>query len=78
VSTLVAYQLQQRNLTNRLATLLAGHPKVNPHYLELEILESGVLSDMHQVFDAMIACHDLGLIIAITDNRPLLGVLAAC
>jgi diguanylate cyclase (GGDEF)-like protein len=62
-----AYQLQQRNFPNRLATLLAGHPEVNPHYLELEILETGVLSDISQVLDAMNACHDLGVRFALDD-----------
>jgi diguanylate cyclase (GGDEF)-like protein len=62
-----AYQLQQGNFSTRLAALLAAHPEVNPHYLELEILETSVLSDIRQVFDTMGACHDLGVRFALDD-----------
>jgi diguanylate cyclase (GGDEF)-like protein len=62
-----AYQLQQGNFSTRLAALLAAHPEVNPHYLELEILETSVLSDIRQVFDTMSACHDLGVRFALDD-----------
>jgi diguanylate cyclase (GGDEF)-like protein len=62
-----AYQLQQCNFSTRLAALLAAHPEVNPHYLELEILETSVLSDISQVFDTMNACHDLGVRFALDD-----------
>ncbi|MBA6328241.1 EAL domain-containing protein [Colwellia sp. MB02u-6] len=62
-----AYQLQQRNFSTRLAASLSAHPDVNPHYLELEILETGVLSDINQVFDNMSACHDLGVRFALDD-----------
>jgi diguanylate cyclase (GGDEF)-like protein len=62
-----AYQLQQGNFSTRLAASLAAHPDVNPHYLELEILETSVLSDINQVFDTMSACHDLGVRFALDD-----------
>jgi diguanylate cyclase (GGDEF)-like protein len=62
-----AYQLQQRNFSIRLATLLAAHSDINPHYLELEILETSVLSDISQVLDTMSACHDLGVRFALDD-----------
>lgn len=62
-----AYQLQQPNFSTRLAALLAAHPDVNPHYLELEILETSVLSDINQVFDTMSACHDLGVYFSLDD-----------
>jgi diguanylate cyclase (GGDEF)-like protein/PAS domain S-box-containing protein len=62
-----AYQLQQRNFSTRLASLLAAHPEVPPHCLELEILETSVLSDISQVFDTMSACHDLGVCFALDD-----------
>jgi EAL domain-containing protein (putative c-di-GMP-specific phosphodiesterase class I) len=38
-----AYQLQQWNFATRLTALFAVHPEVNPHCLELEILETSVL-----------------------------------
>jgi diguanylate cyclase (GGDEF)-like protein/PAS domain S-box-containing protein len=62
-----AYQLQQRNFSTRLAALLAAHLEVDPHYLELEILETSVLSDISQVFDTMCACHDLGVRFSLDD-----------
>jgi diguanylate cyclase (GGDEF)-like protein len=62
-----AYQLQQANFIKRLSTLLAAHPEVDPHYLELEILESSVLSDISQVFDTMNVCHELGVHFSLDD-----------
>jgi diguanylate cyclase (GGDEF)-like protein/PAS domain S-box-containing protein len=62
-----AYQLQQDNFVTRLEGLLATYPEVDPHYLELEILESSVLSDISQVFDTMNACHELGVRFALDD-----------
>jgi diguanylate cyclase (GGDEF)-like protein/PAS domain S-box-containing protein len=62
-----AYQLQQGNFTTRLTALLAAHPEIDPHYLELEILESSELSDISQVFDTMNACHELGVRFSLDD-----------
>jgi EAL domain-containing protein (putative c-di-GMP-specific phosphodiesterase class I) len=62
-----AYQLQQVKFTSRLAALLAAHTEVNPHSLELEILETSALSDISQVSDTMSACHDLGVRFALDD-----------
>ncbi len=62
-----AYQLQQANFTTCLTALLAAHPEVDPHYLELEILETSELSDISQVFDTMNACHELGVRFALDD-----------
>jgi diguanylate cyclase (GGDEF)-like protein/PAS domain S-box-containing protein len=62
-----AYQLQQDDFTTRLAVLLAAHPEVNPHCLELEILETSALSDISQVFYTMKACQELGVRFALDD-----------
>ena len=61
------YQLQQRNFAERLAVLLAARSDVNPHYLELEILESSALSDINQVSTTMAACNELGVHFALDD-----------
>jgi len=61
------YQLQQDNFVTRLAALLAAHPEVKPHYLELEILETTVLSDVNQVLETMNSCHELGVRFALDD-----------
>jgi diguanylate cyclase (GGDEF)-like protein/PAS domain S-box-containing protein len=62
-----AYQLQQGNFTTRLTALLAAHPEIDPHYLELEILESSELSNISQVIDTMNACHELGVRFSLDD-----------
>jgi diguanylate cyclase (GGDEF)-like protein/PAS domain S-box-containing protein len=62
-----AYQLQQGNFTTRLSALLAAHPEVNPHYLELEILETSALNDISQVSTTMKACQKLGVRFALDD-----------
>jgi diguanylate cyclase (GGDEF)-like protein/PAS domain S-box-containing protein len=62
-----AYQLQQGNFTTRLKALLEAHPEIDPHYLELEVLESGELSDISQVCDTMNACHELGVRFSLDD-----------
>jgi EAL domain-containing protein (putative c-di-GMP-specific phosphodiesterase class I) len=62
-----AYQLQQDNFTTRLTGLLAAHPEVDPHYLELEILETSELSDISQVSTTMNDCHELGVRFALDD-----------
>jgi predicted signal transduction protein with EAL and GGDEF domain len=62
-----AYQLQQTNFTERLASLLAAHPEVEPNLLELEILETSALQDTTLVSETMNACKDLGVRFAIDD-----------
>jgi diguanylate cyclase (GGDEF)-like protein/PAS domain S-box-containing protein len=62
-----AYQLQQESFTRRLAASLAAHPEVNPHYLELEILETSALSDISRVSATMFACNGLGVSFALDD-----------
>jgi diguanylate cyclase (GGDEF)-like protein/PAS domain S-box-containing protein len=62
-----AYQLQQGHFTTRLASLLAAHPEVPPHSLELEILETSALHDVSQVSATMNACHELGVRFALDD-----------
>jgi len=62
-----AHQLQQVGFVARLQALLAGHPDVAPHQLELELLESSALEDIHQVSDAMHACRALGVRFALDD-----------
>ncbi len=64
---ITAYQLQQDNFAKRLAVLLSAHPEVPPHRLELEILETSVLSDINRVSATMNACHDLGVRFALDD-----------
>jgi EAL domain-containing protein (putative c-di-GMP-specific phosphodiesterase class I) len=62
-----AYQLQQADFVKRLAALLALHPDVAPHLLELEILETSAVSDINYIISTMQACIDLGVHFALDD-----------
>ncbi len=64
---IAAVQLQQSNFTQRLKTLLAAHPNVEPRYLELEVLETSALEDVSNVSTTMIACMALGVNFALDD-----------
>jgi len=64
---IAAVQLQQPDFTDRLTTLLAAHPKVEPHYLELEVLETSALDDVHHVSTVMNACMALGVKFSLDD-----------
>ncbi|MFT7228161.1 MAG: diguanylate cyclase (GGDEF)-like protein/PAS domain S-box-containing protein [Methylophilaceae bacterium] len=61
------HQLQQTNFVTRLTALLASRPEVSPYSLELEVLETGVVSDINSVSVAMVACKDLGVHFALDD-----------
>jgi len=64
---IAAVQLQQPDFTNRLTTLLAAHPDVEPHYLELEVLETSALDNLQQVSTIMTTCIALGVNFALDD-----------
>jgi len=64
---IAAVQLQQPDFTDRLATLLAAHPEVEPRYLELEVLETSALDDVHHVSTVMNACMALGVKFSLDD-----------
>lgn len=64
---ITAIQLQQPDFTDRLALLLAAYPDVEPHYLELEILETSTLDDGQQVSTIMNACAALGVSFGLDD-----------
>lgn len=62
-----AYQLQQENFISELTTLLGRYPSVIPGDLELEVLESYILSNVDQVSSTMNACHELGIQFSLDD-----------
>lgn len=64
---IAAVQLQQPNFTQRLTTILAAHPDVQPHCLELEVLETSALDDVHNVSKTMNDCIALGVSFALDD-----------
>ena len=64
---IAAVQLQQYDFTDRLITLLAAHPDVEPHYLGLEVLETSALEDVDHVSTIMNACMALGVQFSLDD-----------
>jgi len=64
---IAAVQLQQSDFTDRLTALLAAHPDVEPHYLELEVLETSALEDVLHVSEIMNACMALGVNFSLDD-----------
>ena len=61
------YQLQQTDFVQRLATLLAAHPDVSPHLLELEVLETSAINDINYIIATMESCISLGVQFALDD-----------
>ena len=64
---IAAIQLQQTNFVNRLTVLLAAHPDVASRYLELEVLETSALEDVHHVSKIMNDCMAQGVKFALDD-----------
>lgn len=62
-----ARQLQQDNFIERLRTLLAAHPGVEPGDLKLEVLETSALNDMAHVSEVMTRCREIGVSFALDD-----------
>lgn len=62
-----AFQLQQRDFVERLKYLLSQHPKVQPGFLEIEVLETSALEDFTWVSQIMEECAALGVSFALDD-----------
>ena len=62
-----ARQLQQANFKHRLARLMHLHLKVDPAYVELEILETSALEDIELASQAIRDCRELGVRFALDD-----------
>ncbi|MBS1189469.1 MAG: diguanylate cyclase [Rhodocyclaceae bacterium] len=62
-----ARQLQAKDFVDRIQMLLAACPEVPPQWLELEILETAALDDIHYIGQVIHRCHDLGLSFALDD-----------
>ncbi len=60
-------QLQRDDFVDKLKALLAAHPDIAPHYLELEVLETNALDDVEHVSAIMKRCLALGVNFAIDD-----------
>lgn len=64
---IAARHFERPDFLARLKDILAGHPTVPPRLLELEILESAALGDIHYVRNLIAACHALGVTFALDD-----------
>ena len=62
-----ARHLQEGRFARTLARQLAAQPEVDPHRLELEILETSAMDDIKEVSVVMAECHRLGVRFAVDD-----------
>jgi len=62
-----ARQLQQSDFLDRLRSLLVRYPNVSPSMLELEILETSALEDMHTISRIISECKKIGIAFAMDD-----------
>lgn len=63
-----SYHLQSDNFIEDLKTILAKYEHVDTHYIQLEILESSVLSDLTTISNTLNICRDMfNLQIALDD-----------
>jgi diguanylate cyclase (GGDEF)-like protein/PAS domain S-box-containing protein len=59
--------LQAPCFTEKLRSLLLQHPDIDPRWIELEILETSTLGDIHQISVSIRACQALGIDCALDD-----------
>jgi diguanylate cyclase (GGDEF)-like protein/PAS domain S-box-containing protein len=60
-------QLQDGDFLARLTEMLASHPQVEPHDLDLEVLETSAVHDMDKVSATMKSCMELGVSFSLDD-----------
>lgn len=60
-------QLQQKDFAQRLAAALEKYPDVHPRDLDLEILETSALQDLHAVSDVIRDCQQCGVRFSVDD-----------
>jgi len=65
---IASHHLQSGAFFTNLEAALAQHPAIDPHYLQLEILESSALSDLQAISSIIKTCQEaLGVNIALDD-----------
>ncbi len=65
---IASHHLLAESFFESLKTALAQYPAVDPQYLQLEILESSALSDLHTIGQIITRCQDtLGVNVALDD-----------
>lgn len=61
------HHLQQANFISNLKNILAQHPKVNSHLIELEILETEVMENIDTVKKIINECKKIGILFSLDD-----------
>lgn len=64
---IAAVQLQQSGFAKKLTELLAAHPDIKASCIELEVLETSALEELHHVSSTMNACIEQGITFALDD-----------
>ncbi|UCV11493.1 EAL domain-containing protein [Dechloromonas denitrificans] len=59
--------LQSPSFARRLSELLAAHPNIQPHRLELEVLETAALEDIGHAAELFATCRRLGVSFSLDD-----------
>jgi EAL domain-containing protein (putative c-di-GMP-specific phosphodiesterase class I) len=59
--------LQQHDFVQRVQSILAAHPGIDPQNVELEVLETSALMDVERVSRAIQECLDMGVKFALDD-----------
>lgn len=59
--------LKISDFAERIAAILAEYPEISPQFLELEILESTSINNLHQVGKTIEECRNLGVSFALDD-----------
>lgn len=62
-----AYQLLSSNFVDRLRDILGEYPDVKPEQLEIEILETSTLENLHQAVLVIQTCKSMGIKFALDD-----------
>jgi diguanylate cyclase (GGDEF)-like protein/PAS domain S-box-containing protein len=62
-----ARMLQRHDFVQRIQTMLAAHPDVDPRNVELEVLETSALMDIDRVSWSIQECRDFGVNFALDD-----------
>jgi PAS domain S-box-containing protein len=61
------YHLQRKDFVERLRTILATRPQIDPAALKLEVLETSAFADLERVTTIMAGCRALGVRFALDD-----------
>jgi hypothetical protein len=62
-----ALHLQSDDFITRLKTILARHPHIKPHSLDLELLETSALNDVVRVSGVIEVCRQMGVKFSLDD-----------